>query len=50
MACEHRGCKCDEEDVRKEGKQFCSDFCATAQLQNRHEKECRCGHAECRQP
>jgi hypothetical protein len=47
MACEHRGCECEEGTIQLEGKEFCSDFCATAETQNRHESGCRCGHPEC---
>ena len=47
MACEHRGCRCDEDRIQREGKHFCSDFCANAQTKNQHEANCRCGHADC---
>ncbi|HEY6147374.1 MAG TPA: metallothionein [Thermoanaerobaculia bacterium] len=48
MACEHRGCHCQEEGVNRQGKHFCSEACADAQLNNRHEANCRCGHPDCR--
>jgi len=48
MACEHRGCKCEEEDVTREGRTFCGEFCANAETTGRHEKSgCRCGHPDC---
>jgi hypothetical protein len=47
MACEHRGCKCEEGDIRRGGKEYCSDFCATAQTTGQHEDRCRCGHPNC---
>jgi len=31
MACEHRGCRCEEQNVRRGDKEYCSDFCANAQ-------------------
>jgi hypothetical protein len=47
MACEHRGCKCEEGDIRRGGKEYCSDSCATAQTTGQHEDRCRCGHPDC---
>jgi len=49
MACDHRGCRCKEDKVAREGKHFCSEFCASAQTKNQHEANCRCGHADCGQ-
>jgi hypothetical protein len=48
MACEHRGCRCQEEGVNRQGKHFCSEACADAELNNRHGANCRCGHPDCR--
>jgi hypothetical protein len=47
MACEHRGCHCEESSVKRGNKEYCSDFCANVQTTGRHEKRCRCGHADC---
>ncbi len=48
MACEHRGCDCKDGHVRDGGKQFCSDFCKSAQMTGHHEDRCKCGHSECK--
>jgi len=48
MACDHRGCNCDQETVNREGKHFCSEGCATAETKNRHQANCPCGHPDCR--
>jgi hypothetical protein len=47
MACDHRGCRCKEGNVQREGKSFCSEACATAQTANRHQAKCPCGHPDC---
>lgn len=48
MACEHRGCRCEETKVQNGGKEYCSDFCARVEMTGQHEERCRCGHPDCR--
>lgn len=47
MACEHRGCECEETTVERGGKRFCSEMCAEMETTGRHGTNCPCGHADC---
>ncbi len=47
MACEHRGCECEETTVERGGKRFCSEMCAEMETTGRLGTNCPCGHADC---
>jgi hypothetical protein len=48
MACQHRGCNCDETPVTSGARTYCSERCAEVETTGKHEESCPCGHAECR--
>jgi len=47
MLCEHEGCVCETETVVKEGRSYCSEWCAAAPEDE--QEACECGHSECEQ-
>jgi len=47
MTCQHRGCRCQETRVEREGRKFCSEACAEMETTGRHASHCQCGHADC---
>jgi len=46
MKCSHNGCHCNDATVEREGKTFCSERCADAELQGTP-GDCHCGHPDC---
>jgi hypothetical protein len=50
MACAHGDCRCLETPVRRGGKSYCSEKCADAQAEQKHEGRCPCGHKDCGPP
>jgi hypothetical protein len=47
MTCQHRGCGCQETNVEREGRKFCSESCADVETTGKHGAHCPCGHADC---
>lgn len=46
--CAHSECRCEVEGgtgVTKDGKTYCSEFCASGEGAN--PEECECGHPDC---
>jgi hypothetical protein len=46
--CAHPECNCEVEEgatVTKDGKQYCSEFCATSEGASLG--DCECGHPDC---
>lgn len=46
--CANEACGCElgsVETVERDGKEYCSEFCATSEAISL--EECQCGHAEC---
>jgi hypothetical protein len=44
MRCDHELCACTEGNIRREGKYFCSDACASG---GQSHKACACEHTGC---
>jgi hypothetical protein len=47
MNCQHQGCRCDEANVERGGKRYCSERCAEIQTSGKHQPHCPCGHPDC---
>ncbi|MGE5275832.1 MAG: hypothetical protein ACM3SU_02450 [Acidobacteriota bacterium] len=47
MSCQHRGCRCQETNVEREGRKFCSETCAEMETTGAHREHCTCGHLDC---
>ncbi|HYX19851.1 MAG TPA: metallothionein [Thermoanaerobaculia bacterium] len=50
MRCSHSGCHCNDANVERDGRNYCSERCAEAERQGRQGQEggaCPCGHADC---
>ena len=47
MKCSHQGCHCNDAVLERDGKTFCSERCADAELQGIKDGGCTCGHADC---
>jgi len=46
--CAHPGCVCEVESgaaVSKDGKNYCSEFCASGEGASL--EDCQCGHSDC---
>jgi len=46
MRCSHSGCHCNDANVERDGRNYCSERCADAERQGK-EGGCPCGHADC---
>jgi len=48
MACDHKGCHCNETVIEQNGKNFCSERCAEIDAGGiQVEASCDCGHPDC---
>ena len=48
MACDHKGCHCNETVIEQNGKNFCSERCAEIDAGGiKVEASCDCGHPDC---
>ena len=48
MACDHKGCHCNETVIEQNGKNFCSERCAEIDAGGiKVEASCDCGHSDC---
>jgi hypothetical protein len=46
MNCSHSGCHCPAQGFERDGRQYCSEECAS-QGNQQTAGGCRCGHATC---
>jgi hypothetical protein len=46
MKCSHKGCHCGDATLERDGKNFCSERCADAELRKSSDG-CACGHPDC---
>ncbi len=47
MACDHKGCRCNETVIEIAGKNFCSERCAEIESGAVSLEACDCGHPDC---
>jgi len=47
MNCSHADCRCDDATVERDGRVYCSEYCADETLASGPRRGCRCGHPDC---
>lgn len=47
MACDHKGCHCNETVIEQNGKNYCSERCAEIASGGIKVEACDCGHPDC---
>ena len=47
MACDHKGCRCNETVIEQNGKSYCSERCAEIDTGGIKVEACDCGHPDC---
>ncbi len=47
MSCSHTNCRCDDATLERQGKIYCSEQCAAAEVGTDSREACRCAHPGC---